>query len=232
MKKLIYIMVLGLSLASTGFANELIFQYSKKLSDKKLDIKEVVKICDEYKKKNINAYQYDQSTINTDLGIFNFCKTAKIKNEIKQKTKYNLIKDFDIEKFSFNFFSSEDYSMIIPDSKVTKKSTCFMNLKKERQLDYKKIKEICGIEKIFTKEVSCSGPKCSLVNFEFDKNDELEDKWLVVTDFFYGDINNDDYMDLIIRFKNGGSQSAGTLTMTTVVTSLKKNEYTHIKINK
>ena len=228
MKKLISIITLSLLLANTGFANELIFQYSEKLSDKKLDIKKVVKICDEYKKKNIDAYQYDQATINTHLGIFNFCNTAKIKNKIKQKTKYNLIKELDIEKFNFNYFSSEDYSMIIPDSKVTKKSTCSMNLKKERKLDYKKIKEICGIEKIFTKEVSCSGPKCSLVNFEFDENDELEDKWLVVTDFFYGDINNDDYMDLIIRFKNGGSQSAGTITMTTVVTSLKKNKYKNL----
>lgn len=228
MKKLISIITLSLLLANTSFANELIFQYSKKLSDKKLNIKEVVKICDEYKKKNIDAYQYDQATINTDLGIFNFCNTAKIKNKIKQKTKHNLIKEFDIEKFNFNFFSSEDYSMIIPDSKVTKKSTCSMNLKKERQLDYKKIKEMCGIKKIFTKEISCSGPKCSLVNFEFDDNDELEDKWLVVTDFFYGDINNDDYMDLIIRFKNDGRQSAGVITMTTVVTSLKKNKYKNI----
>ena len=168
MKKLISIITLSLLLANTGFANELIFQYSEKLSDKKLDIKEVVKICDEYKKKNIDAYQYDQATINTHLGIFNFCNTAKIKNKIKQKTKYNLIKELDIEKFNFNYFSSEDYSMIIPDSKVIKKSTCSMNLKKERKLDYKKIKEICGIEKIFTKEVSCSGPKCSLVNFEFN----------------------------------------------------------------
>lgn len=227
MKKIIFTFIfyiLGLSVS----ANEVIFEYSEKLTNKKLNINEIIKICDEYSSKQIDASLYDQSSINTDLSIFNFCNTVKIKKKIQKKVKYDFIKDLDIEKFNFNFFSSKDYSMTIPDSKVTKKSTCSMNLKKERQLDYKKIKEICGIEKIFIKEVSCSGPTCSLVNFEFNENDDLEDKWLVVTDFFYGDINNDDYMDLIIRFKNGGSQSAGTITMTTVVTSLKKNKYKNL----
>ena len=57
---------------------------------------------------------------------------------------------------------------------------------------------------------------------------DLTSGWIIITDYFYADANKDDYMDLIIRFKNDGSYSMGANTMTTVITSLSENKYQNI----
>ena len=82
MKKLLGILVLGLLWCNFSLASaELIFEYNQKLLNKKLSIKEIVKICKEYESKNINAAEYSQAALNTDIGIHNYCTTAKQKNE-------------------------------------------------------------------------------------------------------------------------------------------------------
>ena len=66
MKKLFLYVVLGLLWCNVSLASaELIFEYNEKLLNKKLSIKEIVKICKEYESKNINAAEYDQMTLNT-----------------------------------------------------------------------------------------------------------------------------------------------------------------------
>ena len=122
-------MVLGLLWCNFSLASaELIFEYNEKLLNKKLSIKEIVKICKEYESKNINAAEYSQAALNTDIGIHNYCTTAKQKNELKQESKFNLVKDLDLEKFNFNYFTNKNYTISIPVSEITKSSSCFVNL--------------------------------------------------------------------------------------------------------
>ena len=120
MKKLLGILVLGLLWCNFSLASDdLIIEYNKKLLNKKLSNKEIVKICKEYESKNIDATEYSQVALNTDIGIHNYCTTAKMRNEFKQESKYNLVRDLDIEKFNFNYFTNEDYTISIPVSEIT-----------------------------------------------------------------------------------------------------------------
>ena len=64
----------------------------------------------------------------------------KMRAEFKQESKYNLVTDLDIEKFNFNYFTNESYTISIPVSEITKSSSCFVNLKEEKSLDYFEIK--------------------------------------------------------------------------------------------
>ena len=231
MKKLLTIIVLGLLWTTFTLASsDVIFEYNEKLLNKKLSNQEVLKICKEYESKNIDAAQYDQMTLNTDIGINNYCRTIKMRSEFKQESKYNLVKDLDIEKFNFNYFTSEDFTISIPISEITKSSSCFVNLKEEKVFDYSQILKSCGVKKFITKSISnsCSSTGCDLITSEWTEDDELKDNWIIITDYFYADVNKDDYMDLIIRLKPDGSSSMGTLTETIVVTSLSKGKFVNI----
>ena len=115
MMKLFSIIILGLFWSTFTLASsDVIFEYNEKLLNKKLSNQEVLKICKEYESKNIDAAQYDQMTLNTDIGINNYCSTIKMRSEFKQESKYNLVKDLDIEKFNFNYFTSKDFTISIP----------------------------------------------------------------------------------------------------------------------
>ena len=235
MKKLLSIIILGMLWCNFSLASaDLIYEYHQKLLDKNLSIKEIVKICKEYESKNINAAEYDQMTLNTDIDTYNYCTTAKMKNEFKQESKYNLVRDLDIEKFNFNYFTNEDYTISIPVSEITKSSSCFVNLKEEKSIDYFEIKERCGVKKFITKSLSnvCSSTGCVLTTSEWTEDSELKDNWIIIIDYFYADANKDDYMDLIIRLKPEGSYSMGTFTETIVVTSLSKGKFVNINYNK
>ena len=217
MKKLFLYVVLGLLWCNVSLASaELIFEYNEKLLNKKLSIKEIVKICKEYESKNINAAEYDQMTLNTDIGIHSYCTTTKMRNEFKQESKYNLVRDLDIEKFNFNYFTNEDYTISIPVSEITKSSSCFVNLKEEKSISYFEIKERCGVKKFITKELSnvCPATGCVLSTYEWTEDSELKNNRIRIIDYFYADANKDDYMDLIIRLKPEGSYSMGTFTQT------------------
>ena len=231
MKKLLAIIVLGLLWTTFTLASsDVIFEYNEKLLNKKLSNQEVLKICKEYESKNIDSAQFDQMTVNTYIGINNYCNTIKMRSEFKQESKYNLVKDLDIEKFNYNYFTSEDFTISIPISEITKSSSCFVNLKEEKVFDYSQILKSCGVKKFITKSISnsCSSTGCDLITSEWTEDDELKDNWIIITDYFYADVNKDDYMDLIIRLKPDGSSSMGTLTETIVVTSLSKGKFVNI----
>ena len=201
---------------------DITYEYNEKFFNEKLSH---VDICNEYKKLPIDASEYDQMSLNTHMGINNHCKTVEMRSKFKQDAKHNLIKNLDIEKLNFNFLSNKYYSLLIPEEEVTKKSTCYLNLKKEKRLNYLKIKERCGVKNITYQEESLSGSEGDLSTFDLKSERDLTSGWIIITDYFYADANKDDYMDLIIRFKNDGSYSMSTKTMTAVITSISENKY-------
>tara|TARA_R110000772_G_scaffold54698_1_gene124891 strand:+ start:6962 stop:7663 length:702 start_codon:yes stop_codon:yes gene_type:complete len=230
MKKILSLIVLTLFFSSTAFSDDVIYEYSEKLENKELSTNQIVEICKEYESKNIDLGQWDQTTVNIGIGINNYCDTMKMRAEFKQESKYNLVRDLDIEKFNFNYFTNEYYTISIPVSEITKSSSCFVNLKDEKSVDYFEIKERCGVKKFITKYLSNSCPEsgCELITAEWTEDDELKDNWISIIDYFYADANKDDYMDLIIRLKPEGSYSMGTFTETIVVTSLSKGKFINI----
>jgi hypothetical protein len=235
MKRLFSIIILGLFWSTFTLASsDVIFEYNEKLLNKKLSTQEVLKICKEYESKNIDATQYDQMTLNTDIGMNNYCSTIKMRSEFKQESKYNLVKDLDIEKLNFNYFASKDFTISIPILEITKSSSCFVNLKEEKVFDYSQILKRCGIKKFITKERGniCPASGCDVDTIEWKEDGEENSYWISIIDYFYADANNDDYMDLIIRFRDDGSVSSRSHTKTTVITSLVKGKFINTNYEK
>ena len=50
----------------------------------------------------------------------------------------------------------------------------------------------------------CTSEPCNLNRVEFEGEDELKNNWINIIDYFYADANNDDYMDIVIRFQVDG----------------------------
>jgi hypothetical protein len=201
------------------------YEYNDKLLDESLSH---IDVCNEYKKIPLNEGEYDQMGINTHIGIMNYCETVELRKNFKQDAKHNLIKDLDLEKLNFNFLSNKYYSLSIPEKDITKKASCFINLKKEKRLNYLKIKQRCGVKSISYQEENPAGSNGEVTSYELISDSDLKRNWIIITDYFYADANEDDYMDLVIRFKNDGSYSMASNTTTIVVTSLKKNKYENI----
>ena len=200
-------------------------EYNEKLLDESLSH---IDVCNEYKKIPLNEGEYDQMGINTHIGIMNYCETVELRANFKQDAKHNLIKDLDLEKLNFNFLSNKYYSLSIPEKDITKKASCHLNLKKEKRLNYSKIKQRCGVKSISYKEENPAGSDGEVTSYELISDSDLERNWIIITDYFYADANEDGYMDLVIRFKNDGSYSMASNTTTIVVTALSKNEYKNI----
>ena len=204
---------------------DITYEYNKKLIDKILP---AIDVCNEYKKIPLDESRYDQMHLNTHMGIMNYCETVELRKNFKQDAKHNLIKDLDLEKLNFNFLSNKYYSLSIPEKDITKKASCFINLKKEKRLNYLKIKQRCGVKSISYQEENPAGSDGEVTSYELISDSDLKRNWIIITDYFYADANEDGYMDLIIRFKNDGSYSMASNTTTIVVTSLNKNEYKNI----
>jgi len=204
---------------------DITYEYNRKLIDKILP---AIDVCNEYKKIPLDAGQYDQMGLNTHLGIMNYCETVELRQNFKQDAKHNLIKDLDLEKLNFNLLSNKYYSLSIPEKDITKKASCHLNLKKEKRLNYSKIKQRCGVKSISYKEENPAGSDGEVTSYELISDSDLKRNWIIITDYFYADANEDGYMDLVIRFKNDGSYSMASNTTTIVVTALKKNEYRNI----
>ena len=204
---------------------DITYEYNRKLIDKILP---AIDVCNEYKKIPLDAGQYDQMGLNTHLGIMNYCETVELRKNFKQDAKHNLIKDLDLEKLNFNFLSNKYYSLSIPEKDITKKASCHLNLKKEKRLNYSKIKQRCGVKSISYKEENPAGSDGEVTSYELISDSDLKRNWIIITDYFYADANEDGYMDLVIRFKNDGSYSMASNTTTIVVTALKKNKYENI----
>ena len=187
MKNFLSLIFLALFFSSTAFSDDVIYEYSEKLENKELNTNQIIEICKEYESKNIDLGQWDQTTVNIGIGINNYCDTMKMRAEFKQESKYNLVRDLDIEKFNFNYFTNEYYTISIPVSEITKSSSCFVNLKDEKSVDYFEIKERCGVKKFITKYLSNSCPEsgCELITAEWTEDDELKDNWISIIDYFY-----------------------------------------------
>ena len=205
--------------------SDITYEYNKKLIAKILP---AIDVCNEYKKIPLDAGQYSQMMLNTHLGIMNYCETVELRQNFKQEAKHNLIKDLDLEKLNFNFLSNKYYSLSIPEKDITKKASCHLNLKKEKRLNYSKIKQRCGVKSISYKEENPAGSDGEVTSYELISDSDLKRNWIIITDYFYADANEDGYMDLVIRFKNDGSYSMASNTTTIVVTALSKNEYKNI----
>ena len=204
---------------------DITYEYNKKLIDKILP---AIDVCNEYKKIPLDESKYDQMHLNTHMGIMNYCETVELRKNFKQDAKHNLIKDLDLEKLNFNFLSNKYYSLSIPEKDITKKASCFINLKKEKRLNYLKIKQRCGVKSISYQEENPAGSDGEVTSYELISDSDLKRNWIIITDYFYADANEDGYMDLVIRFKNDGSYSMASNTTTMVVTALNKNEYKNI----
>ena len=159
MKEFDYI-IIGGGCAGLSLAYEL--EIHKKLIDKILP---AIDVCNEYKKIPLDAGKYSQMSLNTHLGIMNYCETVELRQNFKQDAKNNLIKDLDLEKLNFNFLSNKYYSLSIPEKDITKKASCFLNLKKEKSLNYKDIKERCGVKSVTYQEESPSGSEGELASY-------------------------------------------------------------------
>ena len=68
MKKLFLLIFLTLFFSSTAFSDDVIYEYSDKLENKELSTNQIIEICKEYESKNVDLGQWDQTTVNIEIG--------------------------------------------------------------------------------------------------------------------------------------------------------------------
>jgi hypothetical protein len=227
MKKLLSIIFLTLLVFNPVLADterDVIYEYDEKLDNKELSTNQIVEICKEYESKNINIGQWDQRTFNVGRGLNNYCTTMKMRAEFKSEAKYNYIQEgwgkLDIEKLNFKYIDNSSFKLSIPENY---ERSCKIDIKNEKRVTLYEISRRCGVEKIIISEESMD-----FKMIEYEDEDSLKNNWINIIDHFYADANNDDYMDLIIRFQKDGSYSMGAQTMTAIVTSFTENRFTQI----
>jgi hypothetical protein len=234
MKKLLSIIFLTLLFSNTVFSDDVIYEYSEKLSNKELSSNQIVEICKEYESKNIDLGQYDQATFNTGRGIENYCATMKMRAEFKSDAENDYIKEgwakLKLEKLNFKYINNKFFRLEIPKNK---ERSCKIDIVNEKRVTLYEISRRCGVEKIITYEESmeepkCTSEECNLVKIEYEDEDSLKNNWINIIDHFYADANNDGFMDLVIRFQKDGAYSMGARTMTAAITSFEEIRYTQI----
>ncbi|MDC0423843.1 PDZ domain-containing protein [Candidatus Pelagibacter sp.] len=234
MKKLLSIIFLTLLFSNTVFSDDVIYEYSEKLSNKELSSNQIVEICKEYESKNIDLGQYDQATFNTGRGIENYCATMKMRAEFKTEAEYDYVQKgwskINLEQLDFKYLSNKFFKLEIPKNK---ERSCEIDIVNEKRVSLYEISRRCGVEKIITYEESmeepkCTSEECNLVKIEYDDVDSLKNNWINIIDHFFADANNDGYMDLVIRFQKDGAYSMGAQTMTAAVTSFQEANKTQL----
>ena len=68
----------------------------------------------------------------------------------------------------------------------------------------------------------------SIKNSHIEPINSLEGDWIKIIDYFYGDQNNDNYLDLIITLTRDGSYSAPGQTSTIIITSFEEGEFQNV----
>ena len=110
-KKLLSLIFLALFFSNTVFSDDLIYEYSEKLSNKELSSNQIVEICKEYDSKNVDLGQYDQATFNIGRGIENYCTTMKMRAEFKSDAEYDYIQKgwskINLERLNFKYLSNK-----------------------------------------------------------------------------------------------------------------------------
>ena len=148
----------------------------------------------------------------------------KMRAEFKSEAKYNYIQEswgkLDIKKLNPKYINNKFFKLNVPENNYY---SCKIDIKNEKRVSLYELSRRCGVEKIITSEESTD-----FKMIEFKDEDSLKNNWINIIDYFYADANNDDYMDLIIRFQKDGSYSMGAQTMTAIVTSFTEDEFIQI----
>ena len=204
-----------------------------------LDIDEMVKRqryfnIDEIHKETQKYQEIKKYKDKLNYQTFLHVDKYNFKKKFPKISKYNLIKNLDLEKLHFSFLSSQNYSLSI-NMKDTLKSvrTCNLNLEKDKLIKYSEIIKRCALPSIIHEEKWCRSDKCRLLKVVHLLNSELDNIWIDKIDHFYADINKDNYMDLIIKFKIDANISRLPSTAVAVITdrrisNLSSTHYTAI----
>jgi hypothetical protein len=209
--------------------------YSQKLFNKSLSNTQIVEICNLYNEERRDMKiieNVDGFSLNSFANINSFCKTNKIKSATPLEASFNYIRSLDLSKIPFSLLSSNNFSILNSIPEVNNNHDCYINLNNEEDqwMDFLDIKKRCNIEKFieyngvnyiehkeFTYEISNLEPINS-----------LEGDWIKIIDYFYGDQNNDNYLDLIITLTRDGSYSAPSQTSTIIITSFEEGEFQNV----
>jgi hypothetical protein len=244
MKKLLLILVLAVMCSSVTRAddigdtsirvikknNKLIHEYYEKF-EQKISANQR-SICNEFYGKNLLFGKGDTITTNKHIFIFNRCDDVKNKFRLTKESDFNFIKYLDLKEFKFSHFYSKNYQIDIPASEIIKNSSCHMDLTNKSTIDYFEIKKRCGIKRLVvgSKAAICPHDGCVFTKMAFTEDSELKGNWLTIVDYYYADVNNDGYMDLVIIIRPDGAYSSVNNTETIVVTSFSKGEFININV--
>ena len=209
--------------------------YNDKLLDKNLSNNEIVEICDQYsvEAKEMKIIEnVDGQGLRIYAGINSFCETNRLRDATELKTNNEYVKALDIEKIPFALISNNYFSLkeSIPD--ISKNHNCVINLnnKEDKWMDFLDIKKRCNIDQLIevNNEIKIEHQEFFYEISATELESSLEGDWIKIIDYFYGDYNNDDYLDLIIRLNRDGSYSAPSQTSTVIITSFKVSEFENI----
>ena len=243
MKKLLLILILAIMCSSVARAdgigdtsisviknNKLIHEYYEKF-EKKISANQM-SICNEFYGKNLLFGKGDTITTNKHIFILNRCDDVRNKFRFTKESDFNFIKYLDLKEFKFRHFYSKNYQIDIPASEIIKNSSCHMDLTNKSTIDYFEIKKRCGIKRLVvgSKGTICPHDGCVFTKNAFTEDSELKGNWLTIVDYYYADVNDDGYMDLVIIVREGGAYSSVNNTETIVVTSFSKGEFININV--
>lgn len=209
--------------------------YSQKLFNKSLSNTQIVEICNLYneERKNMKIIEnVDGFSLNSFANINSFCKTNKIKSATPLEANFNYIRSLDLSKIPFSLLSSNNFSILNSIPEVNNNHDCYINFNNEEDqwMDFLDIKKRCNIEKFIEyngvnyiehKEFTYAISNLEPIN-------SLEGDWIKIIDYFYGDQNNDNYLDLIITLTRDGSYSAPGQTSTIIITSFEEGEFQNV----
>jgi len=189
-------------------------------------------LCEEFHNANITFGEVSQVQQNAYIFMNNRCSDVKKRAAYAKTNKFNFIKHLDLTKFKFHYLSSENYQIDISASEITKPSTCHIDLTSESQINYLKIKERCGVKKVVIGDTCtiCPADGGGFSKYEYTDDSLLERNWINIIDYLYADVNNDNYMDLILTIKPGGQYSSTNNTETIIVTSYSEGKFVSVNL--
>ena len=206
--------------------------YNKKFLDKNLSNYQIAEICNKYtdEAKVMKIIEnVDGLGLRTYADINYFCETNRLRSITELKANYEYIKALDIEKVPFALISNNYFSLkeSVPD--ISKNQSCVINLNDEEDkwMDFLDIKKRCNIERLIevNGEIKIEHQEFFYEISDTDEESSLEGDWIKIVDYFYGDYNDDNYLDLIVRLNRDGSYSAPSQTSTIIITSFKESEF-------
>ena len=224
------------AIAEVGRYNSILYEYSEKIFDKSLSTSEIVDSCEEYfleiQNKSVIG-TLDGMHLSIYAHIDSFCWSNKLKFETKARSEFNFIKALDIERIPFALIRNNSFSILGSTPDIAKNPNCFINLNNEDDLwmDFFDITERCNISRfintasyaVLNGDELHNGPYI----YEYHGG-SLVSNWIKIQDFYYGDINEDGFLDLIIELYEDGSYSAPGETSIVTITSFVDGKFQNI----